>query len=311
MSFAHPWVLLGLGLCLLPWVLHSRPRASVHPHLTHLPLDRLSTLLGYLHKALLSLAALGLVAGLAGPRIEAHRKDRWEKASAIAFVLDASGSMTVPISAPRLGGYSPTSASTTRLQIALRALGRLVASRPKDALGLIVFGDGPLMYARVDTDHRRILHALSLPYTNMGGTLIDLALVRALASLEGMGQPGSRAVVLLSDGEGRIQEMDAIVDAFLRTGTYFMWLRIDAGGYTDPRQTRELVGKLGSYAKVFEIRDDEADLEPALQAVAQLLQAPVRLSYYHTSVELAPWAWALATVTLASLVGFVRPLRWP
>jgi Ca-activated chloride channel homolog len=194
MSFAHPWVLLLLGLPLaLIARLWQRGGGRVvlpfdhHPHRggrwLRVAIDSAETLLPLL-------AAIGIVIA-AGPTRTGEPKSR-RILTNIEFCVDVSGSMTAPCG------------EGTRYDASMAAIDRFLGARAGDAFGLTFFGSSVLHWAPLTTDPSALRCAVpfmkpgNLPIW-FGGTEIGKALLACAEVLDARPE-GDRAIVLVSDG---------------------------------------------------------------------------------------------------------------
>jgi Ca-activated chloride channel family protein len=195
LSFADPWVLLGLLLPLAmlgwAWLGRRRPVAVPTDHGRQRPRPVLGSLLRIgdcLPPALLALAVIVL----AGPQRPGEvRQER--KLTNIQFCLDVSGSMNA-----RFG------TDGTRYDAAMAAMASLTEERQGDAFGLTIFGNEVLNWTPLTTDTKVI--RLAAPFlspnelpNHFGGTEIARG-VRAAANRLRQHGEGDRLLILLSDG---------------------------------------------------------------------------------------------------------------
>lgn len=299
-QFVHPEALWLALLAVLPLI--RRPNPSFrYSHLRLLPFDRLSWALVRLERVLASVIVLVLVLALSQPYLPARAYSRWVHAAVTVIVVDQSGSMTTS-----LHGYG---GAKSRLDRALDAVEELVRRYPEDALGLVGFGDGALIYALPDTDHRMLRQALRGRHADMGGTIIDAALFRALQAMGDMGMPGGRAVVLVSDGEGRVAWVQELAQRFRQTGTYLYWVQVaGTGSLTATEQLRTLLVELGPWGQTFSA--DDAELEALFDRLARLHRAPVELAYHRKPLALFRLLLMVGLGVLLVMGLFVFDRRW-
>jgi Ca-activated chloride channel family protein len=143
------------------------------------------------HVARTLAVAFGIVA-LARPQWGEKPADRARTGRDIVVALDLSRSMNAADVAP------------SRLAAAKQAIRRLVAARSGDRFGLIVFGGSAFVQLPLTDDptvFERFLAAASTDDLGDPGTSLSAALDAAVTMFQHDGAPGSRAVVLVSDGE--------------------------------------------------------------------------------------------------------------
>jgi len=197
-SLADPlWLVLLALVPVLAWRHHRRARLggltySKLPEKTggswrlHLPF--------YLRLAAFSL----LVVALARPRLGYSWEESLTQGIDIEIVLDVSGSMAAEDFQPK-----------NRLAVAKGVVKDLVAGRPGDRIGLVVFSGAALTQAPLTTD-RQMLRFL-VDKVDMGnlprGTAIGVALATAAARLRDSAAK-SRVAVLVTDGVSNAGEID-------------------------------------------------------------------------------------------------------
>lgn len=197
MAFSHPWLLWLLPLALLPLVF-QRAHSKNYSWLDMLPADPLSDLVGLILKALAVLTLLFIVLGLSAPHTNQQEIERIGVGAQITLVLDRSASMDDPFS-------GTGSVPETKSAAAARLITQFVKSRKNDMLGMITFSNSA-MYVLPLTENKDTMVAAvratagnALFQTNIGSGLTSGA-----GLFEKVPDSGSRAVILLSDGAGRI-----------------------------------------------------------------------------------------------------------
>jgi len=201
MSFAHPALLwlMPLLAALAVWGFaraERERRAALAAVGDPALLARTSALPSGRRRALRHAArtlalAFGIVA-LARPQWGDRPADRARTGRDILVALDLSRSMNAADGSP------------TRLAAAKQAIHRLVAARPGDRFGLIVFGGSAFVQLPLTDDptvFERFLAAANTEDLGDPGTSLSGALEAAATVFTHDGAPGSRAVVLISDGE--------------------------------------------------------------------------------------------------------------
>jgi Ca-activated chloride channel family protein len=142
-----------------------------------------------------------LITALARPQLGERASTLPHSGRDLLVLLDISRSMGAPDGAP------------TRMAAAKRAALDLVARLPGDRVGLIVFGGSAFLQLPLVRDHaafKLFIDAASNQYLYDPSTDVAAALKAALAVFEHEGSHGSRAIILLSDGE---TQPEAVLDA--------------------------------------------------------------------------------------------------
>jgi len=199
-SFSTPWVLFLLPLALLPLLLERRHSRS-YSWLELLPHDALSDIVGLLLKILAVLALIFIVLGIAGPHSAPRQVERVGEGAQLALVIDRSASMDDPFS----GGVSSGRVGETKSVAASRLITEFVNERKNDMFGMITFSNSAMYVLPLTQNREAVLAAIratsgsALFQTNIGSGLTS-----GTALFEKVPDSGSRAIILLSDGAGRM-----------------------------------------------------------------------------------------------------------
>lgn len=200
MGFTTPWVLWFLPLAILPLVL-ERTHSRNYSWVAMLPKDPLSNLIGLLLKILAALALFTIILGLAGPHSQEQQVERIGVGAQIALVLDRSASMDDAFS----GGGSDGRVGETKSVAASRLMTEFVNQRQNDMIGIITFSNSAMYVLPLTENREAVLAAIkatagnSLFQTNIGSGLSSAA-----GLFEKVPDSGSRVIILLSDGGGRM-----------------------------------------------------------------------------------------------------------
>lgn len=268
MELLRPWALLLLPLALVPLLWRHRRSALRYSSFVVLPGDRLSLALERVERGLGVAFVVAATLGIAEPRTPVGVATGWGEGAKLIFVLDQSASMFSPWSGSREG--------VTKITAAREAIRELATRRRGDRMALIGFGKSPVVYATLAADRDRFLRALGLLHADLGDTVIDTALLRALGLLEAAGEgAGSRVVILLSDGAGRLSGPVELANRFLAAGVSLHWLVVE-GGRDASEGMGTLMSVLGSQGRHFRL-GEVSELPAALEAVARLESKPMRV----------------------------------
>lgn len=230
-------------------------------------------------------ALLGLITALARPEWGRQPRDLARTGRDLLVALDLSRSMKV------------SDAAGTRLRTAKRLAWQLAAARPGDRIGLVIFGGAGFLQLPPTTDLATFqLFLDQASYDDVGdpATDINAGLKVAERALRREGTAiGSRAVLLLSDGERSEGALDPILEVYRRTRLPVFAVGIgtleggripeDSGSSTGPWHVdnigRAVISRLdedaltrigvesgGTYARW----DDPAALESMTKAIATL-----------------------------------------
>lgn len=222
MSFAYPWALLLLPLSLIPlWL--NRQEGRIYSWVAIVPKDPLSDiaslLLRYLSVAIIASMVLAL-SGLHGPISQIERTG---KGAQIVLVIDRSASMDDPFAGAGIEGR----VGETKSGAARRLITQFVNARTDDMVGIVTFSNSA-MHVIPLTQSREAIHAA---ITAAGGsgllqTNIGAGVTTGVSMFEKMPDSGSRAIVLLSDGAGRIspKAKQKISDWLARQHVNLYWI---------------------------------------------------------------------------------------
>jgi mxaC protein len=250
MLFNTYWMLILLPLALLPLLL-ERTHSRTYSWVDLLPRDRLSDLVGLLLKTLAVLALLFIVLGMAGPHTPAQQIEKMGEGAQLVLTIDRSSSMDEPFSGALVNGHSGES----KAEAARRLITDFVNQRKNDMFGMVTFSNSAMYVMPLTQSREAILAAVdaaggpSLFQTNIGSGLTS-----ALAMFAKTPDSGSRALILISDGGGRMgaDTQEKIRDWLERMHITVYWIVL-----------REPDG-LSIFDKNFKPRDD-APLPPEIE----------------------------------------------
>ena len=221
-SFQWPWLVLLLPL---PWLLRrfwpyrsSRPEPSaspsprlLNPGVGHLEqafrVRKVSGLdLSLLERLLAALLWAALVATLMWPQWLTRHEEVVSPGYDLMLAVDASRSMEAL-------DFSLEGRPVNRMAVVKGVVGRFVEQRQGDRIGLVVFGDGAHLLTPLTPDGGAVSRMLNNTQPRMigDGTAIGDAVGLAVKKLRER-PPGSRVIILLTDGEntaGSLSPADA------------------------------------------------------------------------------------------------------
>lgn len=209
MAFTHPLILWLLPLALLP-ILLERSHTRSYSWIEMLPPDPLSELIGLLLKILATVSIVCIIVGLADPHTLEQKVEKLGIGAQIALVLDRSASMDDAFA----GGVASGNVGETKSAAASRLMTEFVNARKNDMIGITTFSNSA-MYVLPFTDSREaILAAIKATAGNaLFQTNIGAGLTGAVAQFKDVPDSGSRAIILISDGAGRV---DGVVQQKLK-----------------------------------------------------------------------------------------------
>ncbi len=199
--FTHAWVLWLLPLALIPiWL--NRSQSQTYSWSDLLPQDRWSNLIAWLLKILASVSIACIVIALSGPHSLEQQVERLGVGAQIALVLDRSASMDDPFSGGDTGNGK---VGETKSAAASRLISQFIQSRQNDMFGVITFSNSAMYVLPLTQNREAVLAAVKATAGNaLFQTNIGSGMTSATELFAKLPDSGSRAMILLSDGAGRI-----------------------------------------------------------------------------------------------------------
>ena len=314
MSFSSPWILWLLPLAVLPLIL-ERVHSRHYSWLEMLPHDPLSDLIGLVLKALAVLTLLFIILGLAGPHSHQQYVERVGVGAQIALVLDRSASMDDPFS-----GSNDGRVGETKSVAASRLITDFVKSRKNDMFGMIAFSNSAMYVLPLTENRDAILAAVQATAGNaLFQTNIGSGLTSGAGLFDKVPDSGSRAVILLSDGAGRIDAntQQKIRDWFDRFHISLYWIVLRQPGgisifdttYKPPEDTalppaielNEFFKTLKSPFQAYEAEDPKS-LASAMNDINQREKKPIRYMEQIPGRDYANYCFLLAAIMVGLLL---------
>lgn len=324
MNFTYPIFLFLIPLALLPLLL-SNPNKNNYSWNEMLPVDSLSKIIGFLLKVLSSIIILLIVLVLSQPTSDQRMVEKIGEGAQIGLVLDRSASMDDPFSG------SDDKAGETKSGAASRLIINFFESRTDDMVGVITFSNSAMYVLPLTQNKEAIKAAVNATAGNaLFQTNIGAGLTSSAALFSGIADTGSRAIILLSDGAGRIDAptQQKIKDWFSRfqIGLYWIVLR-QPGGISIfdenfvPRDEEQLPPQIELYEffktfrspfKAYEAEDPKS-LELAIQDINLKEKKPItyteRLPGKNYSFALLLTAMGLASLLLCLKILEVKSFK--
>lgn len=314
MAFNHPYVLWLLPLALLP-ILLERSNTRSYSWTSMLPSDPLSNLIGLALKVLASIALASIIIGLAGPHSLEQKEERSGIGAQIALVLDRSASMDDPFTAGNINGR----VGETKSVAASRLMVEFVEARKNDMIGLITFSNSAMYVLPLTESREAILAAIkatagnSLFQTNIGGGLTS-----AVSLFEKVPDSGSRAIILISDGGGRVgaDAQQKLRDWLQLYNISLYWIILTKPGgrslfddYIRPdtealpaeRELHEYFKSLKTPFQVYEAEDPKS-LESAIADINQKEKKPIKYFERIPGNDFTNYCYLLAMLMIALLL---------
>lgn len=200
MTLLHPWALLLLPIAYLPFWLSSH-QGQLYSWLEIAPEDRFSDLVNLAMKAVTALLLASIVLAMAGPQGAEHKAQRSGKGAQTVVVIDRSVSMDNPFA----GDSNSGRVAEVKSAAARRLITGFIDARPDDMMGVVAFTNTALYGVKI-TANRDAIHAAINAATGAGinQTNIGAGITEGMAMFDHIPSSGSRAVILLSDGAGKL-----------------------------------------------------------------------------------------------------------
>jgi mxaC protein len=199
MEILNPWAALLLPITLLPFWLKSH-QGQMYSWLELIPEDVFSDRVNLAIKVLTSLLLACIVMAVMSPRGADEEVARLGKGAQTVMVIDRSVSMDHPFA-----GDSSGHAAEIKSAAARRLITAFIDNRPDDMMGVVGFTNSALYGVKITTNRDAIHAAIdaatspSLNQTNIGSGLTE-----AVSLFDQIQNSGSRAIILLSDGAGKL-----------------------------------------------------------------------------------------------------------
>lgn len=316
MIFYNAWLLWLLPLALLPLLL-ERTHTRNYSWNAMLPTDRLSDILGLILKTLAVLALAFIVFGLSGPHTSEQKVEKIGEGAQIALVLDRSASMDDPFSGSGTNGK----VGETKSGAASRLMTDFVKQRKNDMMGMITFSNSAMYVLPLTENREAILAAIqatagnSLFQTNIGSGLTSGA-----GLFDGVPDSGSRAIILLSDGAGRVpaETQQKLKEWFERLHVSLYWIVLrQPGGISifdqtyKPDEDKALPAEieLNNFFKTLNTpfnayeAEDPKTLASAINDINQKEKKPIKYMQRIAGHEFTQLCYLLATLMIALLIG--------
>lgn len=199
MTFLNPWAALLLPFALIPFWLKGH-QGQQYSWLEMVPEDLFSERLNLAVKAITALMLACVVMALTSPRGADEEVKRQGRGAQTVMVIDRSVSMDHPFAGDSIGHAAEIKSAAAR-----RLITGFIDGRPDDMMGVVGFTNSALYGVKI-TNNREAIHSAidaatspSLNQTNIGSGLTAAAVL-----FDEIQNSGSRAIILLSDGAGKL-----------------------------------------------------------------------------------------------------------
>jgi mxaC protein len=249
MTLSFPWVLWFLPLAFIP-LIFKETSLQYYSWNEMIPKDRLSRIIAIILKFIATLILITIIVGLSGPHSQQREIEKKGIGAQIGLVLDRSASMDDPFA-----GKDESKVGEMKSAAAARLITDFVNSRTNDMIGMVSFSNSAMYVLPLTDNKNAIISAVRATAGNaLFQTNIGSGLTTGAELFNKVPDSGSRAVILLSDGAGRIDAatQEKIKDWFGRLKISLYWIVL--------RQP----GGISIFNTSFKARDDDA-LPPQIE----------------------------------------------
>ncbi|CAM8344438.1 MAG: von Willebrand factor type [Pseudomonadota bacterium] len=249
MTLSFPWVLWFLPLAFIP-LIFKETSLQYYSWNEMIPKDRLSSIIAIILKFIATLILITIIVGLSGPHSQQREIEKTGIGAQIGLVLDRSASMDDPFA-----GKDESKVGEMKSAAAARLITDFVNSRKNDMMGMVSFSNSAMYVLPLTDNKNAIISAVRATAGNaLFQTNIGSGLTTGAELFNKVPDSGSRAVILLSDGAGRIDAatQEKIKDWFGRLKISLYWIVL--------RQP----GGISIFNTSFKARDDDA-LPPQIE----------------------------------------------
>ncbi len=242
MTFSFPWILWFIPLAFIP-LLFKEASLQYYSWNEMIPKDRLSRIIAMVLKFIATLILLTIILGLSGPHSLQREIEKTGIGAQIALVLDRSASMDDPFA-----GNNQSKVGEMKSAAAARLITDFVNSRKNDMIGMASFSNSGMYVLPLTDNKNAIISAVRATAGNaLFQTNIGSGLTTGAELFNKVPDSGSRAMILLSDGAGRIDAatQEKIKDWLGRFKISLYWIVL--------RQP----GGISIFNTSFKARDDE------------------------------------------------------
>ena len=288
MTFSFPWILWFMPLAFIP-LIFKEASLQYYSWNEMIPKDRLSSIIAIILKFIATLILIMIIIGLSGPHSRQKEIEKTGIGAQIGLVLDRSASMDDPFA-----GNDQTKVGEIKSAAAARLIIEFVQSRANDMIGMVTFSNSAMYVLPLTDNKNAIISAVRATAGNaLFQTNIGSGLTTGAELFNKVPDSGSRAVILLSDGGGRIDAatQEKIKDWFGRFKISLYWIVLrQPGGISifntsfkpkddDPLppqiELNEFFKTLPSSFQAYEAEDPKT-LQKAIEDINQKEKKPIK-----------------------------------
>ena len=222
MIIMHPLWLILIPLVALPFLVSISDKTAIS-NIKIFEQDGISKKITLLCRFLMALIIFLLILVLANPRSKSTTITQIGKGAQLVFLIDRSVSMAKPFIGDDDNKSEIKSLATRRI------LKDFISQRPSDMIGIVGFSNSAL-YASKITKNRNYTYAAIDAATGsaINQTNIGSGITSGLFMFSEIETSGSQALVLLSDGAGKISKRvkERIAEMFSEKKINFYWIII-------------------------------------------------------------------------------------
>lgn len=200
MTLLHPWALILLPLALVPFWFRSH-QGQIYSWLEIMPEDRFSDIANLVVKIITAAILASIVLALASPQGPDQKIQKVGKGAQTALAIDRSVSMEHPFA----GDYTSGRAAEIKSAAARRLIMKFINARPDDMIGVVAFTNSALYGVKITSNRDAIYSAINAATSaGVNQTNIGAGITEAVSLFDHIQSSGSRAIILLSDGAGKL-----------------------------------------------------------------------------------------------------------
>lgn len=280
MTLLQPWALVLLPLASLPFLFKSH-QGQMYSWLEIMPADRISDIANVVVKVITTIILASIILALAAPQGANKKVQKVGRGAQTVLVIDRSVSMDHPFAGDSTSGR----VAEIKSAAARRLITQFIDSRPDDMMGVVGFTNSALYGMKITTNRDAIHSAINAATGSaINQTNIGAGVTEAVTLFDNIQSSGSRAVILLSDGAGklspRVKRKIAEQLANKKLNLYWIVLREpdDISIFTKEIYTEDQVPDsivLDQYFKSLKVKYKafEADNPTALQSALQYIDS--------------------------------------
>lgn len=200
MTLLHPWALLLLPLVFAPFLLKGE-QGQMYSWLEMMPEDKVSEIANQAVRCLIATILACIILALASPQGPDQKITKVGKGAQTVLLIDRSVSMEQSFAGDSTSGR----VAETKAAAARRLITKFIQARPDDMLGVVAFTNSALHGVKITGNRDAIFAAVNAATSSgINQTNIGAGMTEGMSLFDNIQSSGSRAIVLLSDGAGKI-----------------------------------------------------------------------------------------------------------